>query len=246
MRRFALPALLVTVFLLALCVFTEWGNLTTEEPRAQDQIYWSGYTWQVRPPGVGLPGPNRWSNSDDIVTVNDDGSLQLSVMKKDGKWISGEIANTRSLGYGTYRWEIATDLSTLDPWTVLGMFTYDQFKLTTHNEIDIESTRWGRPSAQNGSVSYWYTGSQYFRRLFTFTDQPPYQVQFIWRPGKISFYASDRTGKALIDATFNELIPEPSQEVATVNLWQFKHHPPKSEQSVRISKFTWQKLAEDK
>jgi len=215
-----------------------------EEPKlqSQDQIFWSGYTWQVRPSGVGLPGPNRWSNLNDVVKVNDDGSLQMSIVKKNGKWYSGEISNTRALGYGVYRWTIASDLSRLDPRVVLGMFTYDEFKLSTHREIDIEATRWGNAHNKTGWTAYWVPGNRQLRSSFNFTNKPPYQAQFQWKPGQISYYVSDRTGKALIDLSFNELIHKPGEEAATINFWRFQNRPLVRKQSIRITKFTWEPL----
>jgi hypothetical protein len=247
-RRRLLTALdLFLIFCLALTVFlwlcTDIGEESQQQ--TQDQIFWSGQTWQVRPPGVGLPGPNRWDNSTDTVKINDDGSLELSIVKKNGKWVSGEISNVKALGYGTYRWEIASDLSATDPSNVLGLFTYDMENKLTHREIDIEATRWSNAQSQNGWIAYWLSGTKQFRRGFEFTNQPPYQAQFIWRPGQISYYVSDRTGKALVDLSFTELIPQPGQEVATVNFWRFKGKEPMRKQSVRITKFTWEPLPKE-
>jgi hypothetical protein len=242
MKRNALVGFLC-VIIAALAVTTFELGTREEVKHEQNQIYWSGYNWQVRPPGVGLPGPNRWTSTEDTVKVNDDGSLQMSIVNKDGKWYSGEISNTKALGYGIYRWTIATDLSKIDPRAVLGMFTYDTMKLSTHREIDIEATRWGGANNNSGWTAYWLPGNKELRRAFSFSDKPPYQAQFQWQPGQISYYVSDRTGKALIDLSFTELIPDSGEEVATVNFWRFRNQPPIKDQSVRITKFTWEPLS---
>ena len=87
-------------------------------------ISWSGYSWDVRPTGVGSPGSNLWSDS--AASVHTEGSdLVLSIVKDaSGCWTSAEVDSHRHLGYGTYRWIVASDLSALDAGEVLGLFTY--------------------------------------------------------------------------------------------------------------------------
>src|SRR4051794_27068521 len=83
-------------------------------------IKWSNHTWSVRPAGTGYPGPNRWSDSTANVAL--DGTTLVLAVTKDsaGRWTSSEIENVRHLGYGTYKWVVASDLSRIDAHDVLG------------------------------------------------------------------------------------------------------------------------------
>jgi hypothetical protein len=78
--------------------------------------------------------------------------LLLSIVKDaSGRWTSAEVDNQRHLGYGTYRWVVARDLSALDAYQVLGMFTFGGCGPST-TEIDLEPSHWGNTSSPNGSV----------------------------------------------------------------------------------------------
>jgi hypothetical protein len=98
--------------------------LPTVSTASARTISWSGYTWDVRPPGFGGPGPNDWSDSEANVRV-DGTDLVLSIVRDAaGRWTSAEVDNQQHFGYGTYRWVVASELSDLDRYEVLGMFTY--------------------------------------------------------------------------------------------------------------------------
>lgn len=122
---------------------------------------WSGYRWQARTSNGNLqgPGPNLFSDSKENVFVDDKGDLHLKITKNDdGKWVCAEASTTKSLGYGTYEWEVSSRYDTLASNVVVGLFTYSspeniarQTKgvignkiADTPHEIDIEFTgAWG-------------------------------------------------------------------------------------------------------
>jgi hypothetical protein len=209
-------------------------------------ISWSGYEWDVRPPGLGDPGPNQWSDS--AANVRVEGSdLVLSIVKDaSGCWTSAEVDNRRHLGYGTYRWIVASDLSGLDAADVLGMFTYTD-SLRSHNEIDLEASHWGNLSWPSGSATLWQGGAtaRSESKSFRYSNRPPYVHQFRWEPGRITYLVTDAAGAVLLDKTMTRGVPEPSSEVPMINFWRFENAPPAGERSMRISSFTWIPLGVD-
>ena len=185
-------------------------------------ISWSGYSWDVRPPGTGEPGPNRWSDSSENVRVEGSDLLLSIVQDRFGRWTSAEVDNQRHLGYGTYRWVVATDLSSLDANEVLGLFTYSEAG-PSHNEIDIEPSHWGHMSWPTGSVTVWQNADLGLseQRNFNYSNDPPYVNAFTWSPGSVRFVVTDATGRTLFDSTIDRGVPVPSTEVPVINYWRF-------------------------
>jgi hypothetical protein len=208
-------------------------------------ISWSGYSWDVRPPGTGEPGPNTWSDSSDNVRVEGSDLVLSIVQDRFGRWTSAEIDNRRHLGYGTYRWVVATDLSALDANEVLGLFTYTDSG-PSHNEIDIESSHWGHLSSPTGSVTVWQNADLGLseQRNFDYSNRPPYVNQFTWAPGSIRFVVTDATGRTLFDSTIDTGVPVPSTEVPVINYWRFDNVAPVGVRTIRISSFTWAPLGQ--
>ena len=203
-------------------------------------IVWSGQSWDVRPVGTGEPGPNAWSDSEANVHV-DGADLVLSVAQgAGGAWTSAEVDGRRSLGYGTYRWVVASDLSGLDANEVLGMFTYGGDD-PSNNELDLEASHWGNLAWASGSGTVWQDASAGLRRsrTFAYTARPPYVHQFTWEPGRVRYLVSDGAGATLLDWTLTEGIPRPSTEVPMINYWRFRNVPPAGPRSIRISSFGW-------
>ena len=209
-------------------------------------ISWSGYTWDVRPAGFGAPGPNQWSDSEDNVHV-DGSDLVLSVVKDaSDRWTSAEVDNQQHLGYGTYRWVVASDLSGLDSHEVLGMFTYGG-PSPSNNEIDFEPSHWGRLAWPGGSATVWQdaAGNQSISKTFDYTNRPPYVHEFTWTPGAIHYVVTDGAGKPLLDWTTTSGVPVPSTEVPVVNYWRYENSPPAGQRSMRIASFSWAPPAQD-
>ena len=217
--------------------------LPTVSTASARTISWSGYRWDVRPAGFGGPGPNAWSDSEANVRV-DRTDLVLSIVRDaTGRWTSAEVDNQRSLGYGTYRWIVASDLSSLDTHEVLGMFTYGGTS-PSNNEIDIEASHWGDLSWPTGSATVWQDADAGRHNVtsFPYSSRPPYVNQFTWAPGQISYLIKDATGKTLLRWTVTRDVPTPSSEVPRINYWRDAGEPPASARSIRIASFTWTPL----
>jgi len=220
------------------------STTTAVEFLVERAVSWSGFTWFVRHPGWGGPGPNHWSDSSANVHVSG-GDLVLSVVKdSSGVWTSAEVDNQRHLGYGsTYRWAITSDLSGVDPYQVIGMFTSGGAGPSV-DEIDIEPSRWGNPLSPDGSAAVWQNVLTRTNESATFAypGSPPYISQFTWSPGRVTFVVTDGTGAVLLDWTVTSGVPKPTTEVPIINFWRFHDTPPATVSTVRIASFSWTPL----
>lgn len=224
----------------AILILAMASGLAAASTAAARTISWSGYTWDVRPAGFGAPGPNRWSDSPANVRV-DGSDLVLSIVQ-DGTstWTSAEVDNQSHLGYGTYRWVVESDLSTIDAHEVLGMFTWGGSS-PSNNEIDIEAARWGNLAWPSGSGTVWqdYASGANVSRSFRYSARPPYVNQFTWEPGRITYLITDAAGAVLFRWVVTSGVPVPSAEVPMINYWRFENEPPAGVRSMRLSSFTW-------
>ncbi|MBV8730670.1 MAG: hypothetical protein JO336_12770, partial [Acidobacteriia bacterium] len=106
-------------------------------------IQFSGYQWEARqnandPGGAGYNAGNVWADAH--------GFLHLRIAREKDQWRSAEVALSRSLGYGLYRF-VVRDISHLEPAAVFAIFTWDD--LGPSREMDIEISRWGNPEEKN-------------------------------------------------------------------------------------------------
>jgi hypothetical protein len=221
------------------------GRRTTKtlDFAAERAVNWSGYTWFVRRSGRGGPSSNYWSDTSANVRLSGS-DLVLAIAKdKAGHWTSAEVDNQHHLGYGTYRWVVASDLSGLDPYQVLGLFTYAPTGAFA-DEIDMEASRWGHPFSPTGSAAVWQISRTHVSDFTTFaySDHPPYVHQFTWSPGRLQFLITDATGAVLLDWTVTSNVPTPSSEVPTMNYWRFHGVRPSRGSTVRIASFAWTPL----
>jgi hypothetical protein len=209
-------------------------------------ISWSGYLWDVRPPATAQgPGPNNWYDSPANVQVQGSDLLLSIVKDPSGQWTSSEVDNEQHLGYGTYRWVVASDLSALDANDVLGMFTYGGSD-PSKNEIDIEPSHWGNMSWPTGSATVWQDANSNLSvvRDFGYSARPPYVNQFTWSPGRIDYLIADATGATLLAWTLTSGVPTPSTEVPVINYWRFNNGAPAAVRTMRISSFAWAPLGQ--
>ncbi|PCI35352.1 MAG: hypothetical protein COB60_03465 [Flavobacteriaceae bacterium] len=112
-------------------------------------IQFSGIEWDVREAIKAGPGANNWSSSKGSAFVDSMGQLHLKIRKIAGIWHCSEITSQKSFGYGKYIFFVATNVETLDPNVVTGLFTYED----DSREIDIEFTRFGDPTKEVGSYT---------------------------------------------------------------------------------------------
>lgn len=116
-----------------------------QQPLDSGDIFFSGYGWNKKASSFPVgPGPNFFSGSDKNVWLDANGYLHLKITKENGQWRAAELISTANMGYGTYIFTVASNLTTFDKKVVLGLFTWDDntFYEQANSEVDIEFSRW--------------------------------------------------------------------------------------------------------
>jgi hypothetical protein len=196
-------------------------------------LEFSGRTWYVKSTSgskVG-PGPNHFSAANAFVDAS--GRLHLRINRDNKRrWQSAEVfsTNTRSLGYGTYRWTIASDVDRLDPNVVLGLFTWSDDPTEHHREIDVEIARWGsRTDPTNGQyvVQPWDLPGH----LHRFAQGAGVSTHaFTWSPGKVEFWKDGAPAWTYA----GDDVPTPGDERVHLNLWLMNGLAPTDGRSVEV------------
>ena len=182
--------------LAALAVATPAGQAAERYDRA---FNWSGYRWTVRSTTQGAnPGHNRWGDSRTNARVRSDKSLAVNIAAGRSVEVVGP-----STGYGTYRWVVATDLSTIDAFRVAAFFVYGM-----GGEQDVEFARWGDASfATAGSWVTWRRQTRVGFGFFAVSAAAPYAIDIDWRIGASRFTMRDASGATLLERTFSSSAP---------------------------------------
>jgi hypothetical protein len=176
------------------------------------------------------------------VAVVENGVLRLAINPVRRGWACAEIQSRRSFGYGRYTFVVNSDLSQLDPWVVLGLFTYADELRSPHNEIDIEVAKWGVAGTQTNAqfAQQPFRSHGHLRRL-TLPPRPPYTLWWEWTEGKIVWGVNDGTG-ALVSERRGHTKFKPAGELVHLNLWLSEGHAPAGPVSIDIASFTHTKL----
>lgn len=192
-------------------------------------IAFSGYSWAVKSSTeVVGPGPNVFSSSPENVWVDAAGQLHLRVTSRNGRWLSAEVFLDRSLGYGTYRFMIASPVADLDPNAVLGLFTWNDDPAYNHREVDVEFARWGNAGdPTNGQ----YVVQPYDRagNLTRFVQplSAPSSHSFTWRTKGVNFASTDAAGRTIANWGYTgSSVPRAGGERIHLNLWLNRGLPP--------------------
>ncbi|MBN2055457.1 glycoside hydrolase family 16 protein [bacterium] len=101
-------------------------------------IQFADREWVVRS-WAGGPGPNAWSDSEDNVWVDGDGSLHLRITHVNGEWHCAEIQTLVPTTYGIHRYYLDSRIDLLNRNVVFSPFLYRD----DDHEIDIEFAAWG-------------------------------------------------------------------------------------------------------
>jgi hypothetical protein len=175
------------------------GSLLALPAAAQSRTFrWSGYTWNTFAANQRFPGPNNYSASKSNVSVQRDGSLKLDYTNRKAVEVGGP-----RLGYGHYRWIVASDVTNIGTHDVLAMFMHNTRKRTTVGEHDIEFARWGSLVPPIGwYVSWGRTGRENFGN-WAVSPSPPYTVDITWRrnTGFVQYDVTDAAGTPLLHQT---------------------------------------------
>jgi hypothetical protein len=207
-------------------------------------LNFSGYEWTTSTGPIFHAGSRNFFDPANVWT-DERGALHLRISGSPGKWTAAELKLTRSLGYGTYRFQVR-DVSHLEPSALLTLITWDGVGTESNrHELDVELGRWGY--LDNTNVHY-VVQPYYVPANFDAFRVPPglYTHSFRWEPGKVTFSTvagSGNTtgGKVINQHVFTSGVPSPEGEWVRIALYVFHqgHVPLKNENEVIIDKFEY-------
>jgi hypothetical protein len=191
----------------------------------QERIRFGGLQWDKKDSAdlrVGS-GPNWFSARN--VALDSAGRLHLRVEARDGGCVAAEVVASPSLGYGTYRFTLDSNIDDLAKNLVLGLFVWDDTSaISFHREMDIEIGRWNQEDHANaqfviqpdtipGNLMRFRLPSGLRRSIHTFT----------WAPDRVSFRSEgilpNGEKRPIEEHIFQRMIPEPAREQTRINLW---------------------------
>ena len=207
-------------------------------------LKFSGYEWATSVGPVFRAGSRNYFDPANAWT-DEKGALHLRISGSSGKWAGAELKLTRSLGYGTYRFQVR-DVSQLEPSALLTLVTWDGVGTeSTRRELDIELGRWG--NIDNTNVNYVVQPYYVPTNIVAFRVRPgPYTHSFEWEPGKAIFStvatpgeASDR--RVINQHVFTSSVPSPEGETVRIALYVFHqgHIPLSKANEIVIDKFEY-------
>jgi hypothetical protein len=195
-------------------------------PIVSKMLHFSGYDWIVRAAASDRGGE---TNSYDPANawVDQKGYLHLQMALRDGRWSCANVALTRSLGYGTYRF-VVQDSADLQPSAVLGIYTLDEGKSDEiRNELNIELSRWGEPGKKNAQyVVQPYYVPENISRFMVPAGVLTHTLH--WQPGIASFKTTrgpvvGTESKSISEHAFTAGVPTPAAETVHIELYEFHH-----------------------
>jgi hypothetical protein len=207
-------------------------------------LNFSGYEWTTSAGPIFHAGSRSFFDPANV-WADERGALHLRISGSLGKWTAAEVKLTRSLGYGTYRFQLR-DVSHLEPSALLTLITWDGVGTeSTRRELDIELGRWGY--LDNNNVNY-VVQPYFVPANFVAFRVPPglYTHSFRWEPGKVTFStvagSGDTTGGRVVKQhVFTSGVPSPEGESVRIGLYVFHQGkiPLKNENEVIIDKFEY-------
>ena len=207
-------------------------------------LNFSGYEWTTSTGPIFHAGSRNFFDPANVWTEQS-GALHLRISGSPGKWTAAELKLTRSLGYGTYRFQVR-DVSHLEPSALLTLITWDGVGTESNRrELDVELGRWGH--LDNTNVNY--VVQPYYVPANIVAFRMPagvYTHSFRWEPGKVTFSTvagSGNTGRARVinQHVFTSGVPSPGGHSVRIALYVFHRGqiPLKNENEVIIDKFEY-------
>jgi len=207
-------------------------------------INFSGYEWTTSTGPIFHAGSRNFFDPANVWT-DERGALHLRISGSPGEWNAAELRLTRSLGYGTYKFQVR-DISHLEPSAVLTLITWDGVGTESNRrELDVEVGRWGY--LDNTNVNYvvqpYYIPANYF----AFREPPGlYTHSFRWEPGRVTFSTvagpgNTGAGRVTNQHVFTYGVPTPGGESVRIALYVFHqgHIPLQNQNEVIIDKFEY-------
>jgi hypothetical protein len=207
-------------------------------------LNFSGYEWTTSTGPIFRAGSRNFFDPANVWT-DESGALHLRISGRPGEWAGGELKLRRSLGYGTYRFQLR-DVSHLEPSALLTLITWDGVGTeSTRHELDVELGRWGDPDNTNAN----YVVQPYYvpANIVAFRVPPGTCTHsFRWEAGKATFSTVTGSGNTGAGGVINQHVftsgvPSPGGESVRIALYVFHqgHIPLKNENEVIIEKFEY-------
>ena len=200
------------------------------------RISFSGYDWWVKSSSTRVgPGPNRFSDSERNVAVDQNDRLHMTIQPdQNGTWTCAEIVSVRSFGYGTYRFRIG-QVGAMDRNAVLGLFTWSDNPAFHHREIDVEISRWSDSAKPNAQfVVQPYNLKQNIFRFEVAGALSDSVHEFFWAEEAVHFQ-SHASQVLLGEFRVTANVPAAGGENARINLWLNRGQPPTVTHSIEIT-----------
>jgi len=202
------------------------GSGSLHTPISTKVLHFSGYEWTARnEPSHRGGSRNEFDPANAWVDAK--GSLHLKISRQGDHWTCSEVKLTRSLGYGTYSFELR-DTSHMDLSAVLTLFTWDGGgPEENRHEVSYEISHWGNPGDKLNTtmlIQPYYIATNGFR------FRAPSGVvtdSFRWDPSEVTFtsYAGIQTGAAgghlLQKHVFSSGVPAAGGDAARINFYVF-------------------------
>ncbi|HMG84166.1 MAG TPA: hypothetical protein VK574_00400 [Terracidiphilus sp.] len=207
-------------------------------------LNFSGYEWTTSAGPIFHAGSRNFFDPADVWT-DEGGALHLRISGSTGKWAAAEVKLTRSLGYGTYRFQLR-DVSHLEPSALLTLIAWDGVGAeSARRELDVELGRWGH--LENTNVNYVVQPYYVPANSVAFRAPPGACTHsFRWEPGKVTFSTvtgsgSSGGGRVINQHVFTSGVPSPGGESVRIALYVFLQGPIplQNENEVIIDKFEY-------
>src|SRR5260221_754289 len=187
-------------------------------------LNFSGYEWTTSSGPIFHAGSRNFFDPANVWS-DERGALHLRISGSPGKWAGAELKLTRSLGYGTYRFQVR-DVSHLEPSALLTLITWDGVGTeSTRRELDIELGRWGQ--LDNTNMNYIVQPYYVPANVVAFPLPPGlYTHSFQWEPGKVTFSTiagsgNTRGGRVSNLHVFSSGVPSAGGQTVRIGLYVF-------------------------
>ena len=218
---------------------------TGELPVASKTINFSGYEWKTRETTINRKGTRTVFDPTNVWT-DENGFLHLRISNRSGKWTSGKVNLTRSLGYGTYIFTVR-DMSGLEPAGYLSLSTWDPLEAgQNHREMILEVSC---PKASSADKNLRYIIQPYYLAMNAAQFNAPTGTLthlIHWEPGRAEFktFRGSQAGskeKLIAEHDFTLGIPASEGEAVNIALYigDYSEQSLKQETEVVIEKFEY-------
>ena len=200
------------------------------EAQARTLVF-SGLDWEVKSGSGRGPGPNLWSDGEENVWVDAEGSLHLRITYRSGEWRCAEVHTRQTTGYGLHRFYVEGRPDLLDKNVVFSPFIY----MSDTEEMDIEFSRWGEENPGfNAQMAVQPARPENLKRFSLRLPGGVSTQEIDWRPESIRFRifadaGEDPSGRRAAAEEWTYWGGDnPAENSARVhiNLWLYKGAPP--------------------